>query len=511
MAETKTEGIRIVHKEWNKISRKRKQALYKGILDILSSANSNRTVPKATLAYKYIAQEIDIYSIVRIRGVDPEEESRIKKVVLDHETENPRLSITGFIDRLSSSSLSPYAGIDNLLENIHGSVLTRFMLYQNVYNEEVSRKKKQLYNYVKILEKVWEFHKETRRMLCLLAYLQHRLKALIKTPCSTAQGFTENEILEYFSDKEMKTEIQRIYYRTEAQEGESNGLEREYALVKGILKYFLVLSYNRYYIHGYGEKDLLFLYYNAFNICKYNTKTIDDSINSLNRCICMHVRGFYSAKKKIRKRSMSPERKKERINEIRQLKKVFINSDYSRLEYFFIPRAHSFLFLSVVLVSSVYLSDLLTSLFYSKCFFYSSSSFSWHKVLSGFILGYGILCGVYTDKTHREGYLNEGMLGEIEKGIKKALLSVLRLILLVLLTDLLLLFYPSYIIYFSLTSLALLMVSLVFVLCDSLIRHEYAFCFSKGGRMNITFAYAAALLLLISIIFIRIPGISRLL
>ncbi|KAI5187155.1 hypothetical protein NEHOM01_1971 [Nematocida homosporus] len=487
------EYIEVQIGEWEKFNNRHKSDMLDKIKTILKNSDGDLSINKVSLAYHYIARQINIRNIVAINGTTDEEAHRIKETVFGHELLSPRLSIAQFLERMVNNTLSPRAGIDILLDIIHASVSNRFTLYKNVYNLEIQTNRRQLYSYTRILEKVWEFHRNTKNALYQLACLEKLIEDNVPDKIPGNRLHTLEYMRNYMKNKDLYEEIKGLLHLIEKKRRRGEQFRKsDLILAKSISGHFVDLSYDSYYIYGYGPNDLLFLYYELFHA--HNKRQFTAQKKRLNQCIYQHIKEIRRVRARIRKdRTITKQVKTSKLNRIEQLKFIFINRNFSFLSYKIVPWVNSFLGWFFVKVCVFYFADLALSLSDKPCMLDCQELEFKTKLVLAILLIFTSAIGSYVAILQQVGYTRGGVYGKIKERPIRVCFQFILLIGVGLLYYILPKSDDMTFTRMPVLGLLAVLALLCLVGADPWLRYEYVFSFTDNHKAFVTITYTLSL------------------
>lgn len=307
--------------------------LEQSISKIVNRKDSNEILLfKITNAYKYFITELGLEETVILEGAPKKEIEEIKETVLEHELQSPQVSTILLIDLIAKSSVLGGCSILKLLRKTRKSIISRFLLYRNIYNLEVLHRRGRLFNYCGILRNIWNFHIRYRNALW----------TIINTDSQTEKYLVYSE---EYKDKTIRP-IEDLYLRIEelsekilknlAEKIIPN--EEDCRDIKFLRTNFSTLSYHAYCIHMHTQNDLLLLFYELFN----RESNIESTalLGRIFDAITIHIEGFNRKIEKLESVRYTSEHARVRIEELKETICAFYNPNSSVLVHIAVPLVH---------------------------------------------------------------------------------------------------------------------------------------------------------------------------
>ncbi|EHY64752.1 hypothetical protein NERG_02155 [Nematocida ausubeli] len=319
-----------------KTSKRERIEVEKDIQQILfKSCNAYLVSDKITHAYTYFIDRLRMERTVCLFGAHDQTLQKATALILEHEIKSPRFRVMQLLEQLSRVKATGLHCL-KLLDASRNSLISRFNLYKNVYNMEILHGKKRIFNYCKILEKIWEFHRRYKHFLSIVITLSRMLEKCNEE--YTRSHVQKAELVKMARACDFYTEVQKVTDRiftcilnhTEICKGDIKAL-------KGFALYYGELAYVSYGAYGYGSQDLLFLFYEVFekNGQIKSTHRMNQLLSAMdvyvNRQIILNVYAF----QKCRKSLVNINSKDGLITP-----RALLNTNYSKARYIILPFFH---------------------------------------------------------------------------------------------------------------------------------------------------------------------------
>ncbi|KAH9385255.1 uncharacterized protein NEMAJ01_0151 [Nematocida major] len=318
-------------------SKKTRVHLEEMIAQELKNSESHAFSHRAISAYSRCVQALGLEDCVHLSGPCAVETARIKSCIMQHELKSPRFSVVKFIEQISR--LPPTGeNMLRLVELARASISCRFTLYKNVYNLDIAHRGKRIFNYHRILERLWMFHRKYKHFIIVLFNTVHHLSGYAEE--YKRAEVTYSGTLELVKEKDLYMEIHDASLRVmECIKSGAPVSKEDIVALKGFKQYYSHLVCSVYGFCGHGQNDLLFIFGEMFN--KDGKVKSAQALENLLSAIGLHISGFYSIIQQTYKNKKMPNDLRNKVvRKAMQNLNVFLYKNPSVFLYIVIPVSH---------------------------------------------------------------------------------------------------------------------------------------------------------------------------